>query len=187
MTKSEARAYVKPLRNALSAKEVHDRSEIIMDSVCRLDEFKKSDNILVYVDYNNEVETKNFIEYCIRLGKSVYVPKVYGGTLMKFHKIDSLALLNSGKYGILEPVNEYCDNWDDIKGLMVMPGLAFGRDFGRVGYGKGFYDRYLSAHNGIYTVAVCFDFQLIDKIDIDDYDYRPDVIVTDSEVIFNGV
>ena len=64
-----------------------------------------------------------------------------------------------------------------------MPGLAFGRDFSRVGYGGGFYDRYLEAHGGLATIALCFQFQVFDSIEVESFDYRPEIIVSDEEII----
>lgn len=182
MTKTEAREYVKSIKNNMTKEEVCKKSVLVMDKLFELPEFVTADNIFTYVSYNQEVETFGLIEKSLSLGKNVFVPKVYGKEI-KFHKIDSLALLNSGKYGILEPCNEFLDEWNNVSGTMIMPGLAFGRDFSRVGYGGGFYDRYLSSRSGLVTVAVCFDFQLFESIEIEEFDYRPDVIISDKEVI----
>lgn len=182
MTKAQAREYVKSIKNNMTREEVLTKSSLVINKLFELPEFIETDNIFTYVSYNQEVETFGLIEKSLSLGKSVFVPKVYGKE-MKFHKIDSLGLLNFGKYGILEPSNEFLDEWNDISGTMIMPGLAFGRDFSRVGYGGGFYDRYLSSKDGYVTVAVCFDFQLLESIEVEKFDYRPDVIISDKEVI----
>ncbi|MBQ4283294.1 MAG: 5-formyltetrahydrofolate cyclo-ligase [Lachnospira sp.] len=187
MTKSEARALVKARKSLMSKEEVLAKSRNIVNRLMELKEFCNEKKVLVYVSYNEEVDTWELIERCLSLGKEVYVPKVYGETI-KFHKINSFSLLKAGKYGIMEPSNEFRSEWDNLSGVMIMPGLAFGRDFSRVGYGGGFYDRYLSRSlgalkNKLTTIAVCFDFQIMDSVDVEDYDYRPDIIVSESEVL----
>ncbi len=185
MTKNEVRAQVKALKSAMTHREVAQRSQSVMDKLFELEEFKSATKIFTYVSYNQEVQTLGLIEYCLGLGKEVYVPKVYD-SIIKFHNIDSLGLLNSGKYGILEPCNEFRDEWNGESGVMIMPGLAFGRDFSRVGYGGGYYDRYLSV-NPMTAVAVCFDFQLFESVEIEEYDYRPDIIVSETGVLRRSV
>ena len=182
MTKKDARSYIKELKKAMSEQEIKSRSQKVMDNLLGLEAWHNADRILTYVSYNQEVDTLGLIDEALKLGKEVYVPKVYGKN-MKFHRIDNLGLLKSGKYGILEPDNEFRSEWDNLSGLMIMPGLAFGRDFSRVGYGGGFYDRYLSDNHELTTIAVCFDFQLLDSIEVEEFDYRPDMIVCESEII----
>lgn len=183
MTKEEARTYVKSVKKMMTEEEVVGRSLGIIEKVMALPEFKEADNIYTYVSYNQEVDTKNLIRLSLDMGKNIFVPKVYD-KIIKFHKIDRLELLNLGKYGILEPGNDFLEEWDNVDGVMIMPGLAFGRDFSRAGYGGGFYDRFLEAHKGLKTIGVCFDFQIVDSIEINNYDYRPDIIVSESNIFY---
>ncbi len=183
MDKKMARQYVKNIKKSMSDEDVLKRSESVISKIYSLTEFKENDNILTYVNYNQEVVTKDFINKCIQNNKNVYVPKVYGKE-MKFHKINSLDDLKPGAYGILEPVNE-CSDVED--GFMVMPGVAFDKQLNRAGYGGGYYDRYLENHTNIYKAAVCFDFQIVDNIDTQDFDLKPDVLVTESEVYYGRI
>lgn len=183
MTKSAARDYVKSIKRNMTVEEVTARSINIINKVMELPEFKSADNIYTYVSYNQEVDTHILIKKCLDMGKNIFVPKVYGGDI-KFHRIDSFELLALGKYGILEPDNEFLEEWNEVCGVMIMPGLAFGRDFSRAGYGGGFYDRFLEAHNNLKTIGVCFDFQILDNIETEDYDYRPDIIVSESDTFY---
>lgn len=183
MTKENARAYVKSIKKTMTKEEVDARSCNIIKRVMELPEFKKADNIYTYVSYNQEVDTHILIKECMGIGKNIFVPKVYGRDI-KFHRIDSFELLTLGKYGILEPDNKFLEEWNDTCGVMIMPGLAFGRDFSRAGYGGGFYDRFLASHNNLKTIGVCFDFQILDSIETDVYDYRPDIIVSESDTFY---
>ena len=110
----------------------------------------------------------------------VYVPKVYGQD-MEFIEITDYEELASGNFGILEPVS---DDFEEIEdGLMFMPGIAFDHSRNRIGFGGGYYDRYLARHAGLVTVALAYEFQIVDKIDSEPTDIRPHIIVTESEVI----
>lgn len=183
MTKSEARAYVKSVKKNMTDEEVAARSRFVIEKIMEMPEFKTADNIYTYVSYNQEVDTHIFIKECLDMGKNIFVPKVYGRDI-KFHRIDSFELLVSGKYGILEPDNKFLEEWNEVCGIMIMPGLAFGRDFSRAGYGGGFYDRFLETHNNLKTMGVCFDFQILDNIEVEAYDYRPDIIVSESDTFY---
>lgn len=113
-------------------------------------------------------------------GQTVLVPKVYGRD-MKFHRITALSELKPGKYGILEPDNT--DICEPKQGLMIMPGLAFDKEHHRAGYGGGFYDRYLEQHPAFYKAAVAFSFQIVDHIETERYDLKPDCIITEQAVL----
>lgn len=182
MTKNEARHFIKAEKSKLTASETAQKSRLVMDRLKALTVFQASDNIFTYVSCNQEVDTKGFIEDCLAAGKNVFVPKVYGQQ-MHFHKIDSLALLKAGKYGILEPVNAFDADWEKESGLMIMPGLAFDKRRNRVGYGGGFYDRYLEMHPQFETIAVCFDFQIVDILETESYDLKPQSIVSETMLL----
>ena len=180
MDKKQARKYVKEIKKTLSESEVIERSKNVINRIYGLLQYKNSVNILTYVNYNQEVVTKELINVCLADGKNVYVPKVHGKE-MKFHRINSLDDLKPGAYGILEPVTQYTE--DVSEGLMIMPGVAFDKKLNRAGYGGGFYDKYLEKHPDIYKAAVCFDFQVVDEIETENYDLKPDVLVMESGVL----
>lgn len=180
MTKEEARSFVKAKKSVMTQQQIDAYSQQIFDILVNTDIFLKSENILTYVSYNQEVKTLPFIKHCLLLGKNVFVPKVYGME-MHFHKILDLSELKPGKYGILEPDNGHICVPDT--GLMVMPGLAFDKEHNRVGYGGGFYDRYLAAHPDFFKAAAAFSFQITDGIETDDYDLKPDIIITEQGIL----
>lgn len=181
MDKKHARSYMKEKRKHLSADEINLNSSLITEKLLELEEFKNSDNIFAYVSCNNEVSTFDLIKKCFTLGKNVFVPKVYGAE-MKFHKITSLNELVKGSFNILEPDNNHVT--DKNTGICIMPGLAFDKEFHRVGYGGGYYDKYLNKYSGLIKVAVCFEFQLLknESITADSFDLKPDIIITEKRV-----
>lgn len=180
MTKSRARELVKAQKQNMTTREIAEKSSRILKTLTTLTVFQNADTVLTYVNYNQEVETLPLIAHCLQIGKTVLVPKVYG-KLMQFHQITSVSELKPGKYGILEPDNEQIVTPDT--GFMVMPGLAFDRLHNRAGYGGGFYDKYLAENPGIYKAAVAFAFQIMDYIETEPHDLKPDVIVTEQEII----
>ena len=180
MTKEQARVFVKAEKKKMTPAQIHENSRQIIDRLISQDFFYSADTVLTYVSYNQEVETHSFIDNCLSLGKTVLVPKVYGRD-MKFHRIMALSELKPGKYGILEPDNT--DICEPEQGLMIMPGLAFDKEHHRAGYGGGFYDRYLEQHPAFYKAAVAFSFQIVDHIETESYDLKPDCIITEQAVL----
>ena len=105
---------------------------------------------------------------------------------LHFYEIRHFGQVKPGVMGILEPSEEEgARRAPDPDGavLMIMPGVAFDRRRSRIGYGGGFYDRYLDLHPHLQTAAVAFDFQILDKVPAGEHDKRPDCIYTPSEVI----
>ena len=157
-------------------------SLVIQKAVINSVLFKDAEEILVYADIKKEVCTSLIIETALKLGKKVALPKSYDDGIMKFFYIKSKEDLIIGKYNILEPP----DTFECVgkKGLMIMPGTAFDRNGNRSGYGAGYYDRYLSDHRNLNTAAICFSFQLYDKITYNKHDIKPDMIFTEKEKIY---
>ena len=173
--KKEIRTLITNKKKAMSVEEITAGSRIITDRLELSKEYQDNDNILIYVSYNQEVETSGIINKSLERGKKVYVPKVI------INKED-----RSDKYmefvRIKEPVSDDYEIPQD--GLLVMPGLAFDVTLNRIGYGGGFYDRYL-VKNGdrYYKTAICFDYQVLDDIPAEEFDIRPDMIITDKRII----
>ena len=190
MEKSILRKQARIIRDEQDIEELKKKSKIILGKLYDLSCYKKAKNILTYVSTGSEADTRELIIKAASDKKKVYVPKVYG-KMMKFHKINSLDELCPGYYGILEP-DIHCEEWksgdDNIEGtdLCVMPGLAFDNSFNRIGYGGGFYDRFLSKYPGVVKAALCYEFQMVDSISSEDTDIKPDWIITDMEVRKNG-
>ncbi|SHJ90649.1 5-formyltetrahydrofolate cyclo-ligase [Hespellia stercorisuis] len=142
--------------------------------------FEEAKDIYCYASYQTEVDTYGIIEYALSREKRVAVPRVTGDGTMEFHYIQSVSDLSPGYQGIPEPVKR--DPADTPEGLVIMPGVAFDAEGHRVGYGKGFYDRYLSAHPNYRRIAVAFESQMFDEIPADAHDLCPEYILTECAV-----
>lgn len=181
MTKEEARSYIQNIRKAMPLSLAETRSRSVTGRLYETGLYQHTPDILAYVSCNREVDTYELIRRSIGLGKNVYVPKVYGRE-MRFYRIPDAGVLKPGRFGIPEPPGSLPE-WNGGNALMVMPGLAFDYDRNRVGYGGGFYDRYLSAHPGLDTVALCFDFQLVDRIEAELHDLKPDAVICEQGIL----
>ena len=180
-TKKEIRKYIKNIKSSMNSPEIFEKSFLIQHLLMEQEEYKKEKNIYIYVNYNQEVITTDIIKKSLESGKNVYVPKIHGDVI-KFHQILSFEDdLTPGSFGILEPTNNMSDDLRD--GLLIMPGLAFDMEFHRIGYGGGFYDKYLELPNSHIKLALAYDFQMFDLIATDEFDMKVDVIITQDLVI----
>ena len=112
-----------------------------------------------------------------KLGKSVWFPRVEGSE-MNFYLVEQKEDLQPGAYGILEPTGEYkADGYD---GLLIMPGVAFDEECHRIGYGGGFYDKYLEKHPDLHTIAVAFELQMYRELPFEEHDIKPEKLLQKS-------
>ena len=159
---------------------IEEKSRRITELLTALPEYEDADRIMAYADYNHEVITRYIIEQAWKDGKEVAVPKVFGKDMV-FYRLTDFSQLESGYFGIPEPKEDgETVSWEDA--MMVMPGVAFDENCNRVGYGGGFYDRFLEKHPGIRRVAVGFSFQILSEVPTEPTDIRPQVIVTEEKI-----
>lgn len=185
-TKALIRRQILELRDGMDAEERERKSSLIAGRVMDHPAFKEADCILCYASYKSEADTFSLMGHALAMGKKVYCPKVHGKE-MEFYRIFSMEDLKKGYKGIREPRGEgerlfMPGMAAEEKCLMVMPGSVFDRDRNRIGYGGGYYDRYLAGHAGIATVAVCFDMQVLEKVPSDVYDRKPDMVLTERGI-----
>ncbi len=153
-------------------------SSIVAEKVINLPVFQEAKEIYAYVDYNHEVSTRPIIEAAWKAGKKVAVPKVVGKDMV-FYQLESFDQLEPGYFNIPEPARGEIVDWEYP--LMIMPGVAFDNQRHRVGYGGGFYDRFLEVHN-IPKVAIAFEFQMMEEVPVEPTDILPDAVVTEKQV-----
>ena len=159
--------------------QIEKLSRQVTEQVQSLAVFQEADKIYAYVDYNHEVMTGFLIEEAWKRGKKVAVPKVVGKDLV-FYELKSFDQLEEGYFHIPEPARGEIVDWTDP--LMIMPGVAFDCQCHRVGYGGGFYDRFLEKHPNMKTVAVAFDFQMVEKAPWEKTDIQPEYVVTERKI-----
>lgn len=177
MEKNQIRSEIRKKKRQLSEKEIQDYSAMIANKLYALESFQKTECMYCYVSYNQEVDTKKIISYSLSLGKRVAVPKVIGKQMLFFF-ITDLKELSVGYQGILEPISKITA--DGTNGIMIMPGLAFDMNFHRIGYGGGFYDKYLEVYeeNIQEKIAFGYDFQVVESVQTELFDKTVDCILT---------
>lgn len=183
-TKKEIRREVLAVREAMDETVWKESSRRIVQNLIRHALFAAAEHILCYASYQREVETAEFLEYCLSAGKYVYCPRVSGKD-MEFYRIFSTEELETGFHGIPEPparADLLYRRTKNMRGrsLIVMPGAVFDRQRHRIGYGGGYYDRYLEKVPGIATAALAFSFQIQEAIPFDGHDICPQVIITEK-------
>ena len=176
-TKKDIRKRVLELRSAMSKDEWSEKSNRIQQTVIAHPFFLHANVIYCYIDYRNEAGTRSIIEKAWNLGKKVAVPKVESEE-MNFYYISEFSDLQEGYRQILEPNTDNPANVEDA--LVIMPGVAFDKKRNRIGYGKGFYDKFLEQHPSYKTMALSFECQLVSEIQADAFDLKPDVLITEE-------
>ena len=180
-SKKDIRKKIFAERKLRTDEQIEAMSRTITDKVTALPAFKNANRILVYADYNHEVVTEYLIKEAWKAGKEVAVPKVVGKDMV-FYKLTDFARLEPGYFGIPEPVSGEIVNWS--KALMIMPGVAFDRANHRVGYGGGFYDRYLEKMPEDCEKAIlCRESLMCDEIPTEEHDERMDLVISENGII----
>lgn len=187
MDKGELRKEIKLKREVLDKDTKKIADEKIIKTLLENDIYKDSKVVFVYVNMDSEINTLEIIKELLVSDKIVAVPKVIPVTLkerqMKALKINSLLQLNeSGAFGILEPSIE-CEDISQQVDLIIIPGLAFDLKGNRLGYGGGFYDRFLRKFPNSKRVALCYDFQIYDEIPHEFFDEKVDLIISEENII----
>lgn len=188
MTKQELRNRYLQRRNDLSVRERKEKSIQVLQNLKKLPEFQKAEEVLIYLNYRSEVETLPFVEELLQQKeKRVFVPKVCGMDI-RFFEIISMDDVESGYQGILEPKEgmiEFSVQKPDGKNcIMVLPGSVFDLKCNRMGYGKGFYDRFMKLVPQMYGAGLAFDCQVAPAIPIQAHDYRMNALITESGCYF---
>lgn len=181
MNKKEIRKEILKKRRELADEEVIMSSEIICKKISEMEVYKSANDICLYMAINNEVDPSLLIEDSLSRGKNIWLPKVDGKT-MDFFRFSYETKLVIGPYGIKEPDSETM-LLPDEKTLIIMPGAVFSKERDRIGYGGGYYDRYLYLNPCCKTLAIAYDFQVLEKIPAENHDIKPEYIVTESKII----
>ncbi|WP_280513974.1 5-formyltetrahydrofolate cyclo-ligase [Ruminiclostridium herbifermentans] len=189
--KDEVRKNYIAIRKRLQKHEVIEMSEAVADRLKQLEIIKSAKSIMCFVSFGNEVNTHELIKMWLSEGKQVSVPSVVNSTkeargmyAVKINSFDELK--EAGKYGILEPPLLDCNIITPaLLDVVIVPGSAFDVNKNRMGYGAGYYDRFLSnVSQECCKIGICYDFQVLDKIPYEEYDVPLDLLVTEKRVIY---
>ena len=175
MDKQKMRSEIGKKKSALSQQEIATASEQLAAQLFSHPLYKSAKAIYGYMSYNQEVLTLPILKQAQKDGKRVAVPKIIDNQMV-FLWLDDLSAVEKGYYNIPEPIAN-APVAEDFTALVLMPGLAFDPCGHRCGYGGGFYDRYLASHPTHPTVALCYDFQLFDFLDVDAHDIPVDCVI----------
>ena len=184
--KDAIRKQVLGVRNKLSEEEVSCLSERIFLKLKENSFFNDSINVMVYLDFKHEVKTDTIINYCLQNNKKVYVPICIPETHeLCISRITSLDQLQTGHFGIREPFPEHIRLSDSrLLDLVLVPGVAFDASGNRIGFGAGYYDRFLKRlRPDAVKAALAYSFQVVEHVPSDEYDIPADYIVTENNTI----
>ncbi len=175
MNKQELRNMIRQRKRAMTPEEIQRRSDALRERFLRTDAYRQARTIYGYLPYNQEVRTVPILEQALRDGKKVAVPKVYGDE-MKFICLDDLTQVAKGYAGIPEPIADGPVAMDETA-LVLMPGLAFDPQGRRIGYGGGFYDKFLRREPNHPTLALCYSFQMLEHLETEEFDIPVDCVL----------
>lgn len=175
VNKQELRRTVRQRKRAMTEEEIVMRSEKLAELFTASPAYRDAATLYGYMPYNQEVRTVPMMRRALLDGKRVAVPKVYGDE-MKFIYITDFDGMEKSEFGIPEPVADD-PVAEDKTALVLMPGLAFDAEGHRIGYGGGFYDKFLEAEPNHPTLALCYEFQMFPKLETDEHDIPVDTVL----------
>jgi len=182
LKKEDIRKKLIRARLRLLPEEVDSASLMIMSRVFMLEEFRKANIVMFYIDAKNEVKTRQAVKKALEMGKRVVVPKVKESQAMDAIEIEDLDELLPGTFGILEPIKDNGMSPEKID-MVIVPGVGFDRKGYRLGFGGGYYDNFLpKLRAGVKKVAVAFEIQVLDELPAEPHDARMDMIITQKTI-----
>lgn len=184
--KAEIRAFVLGKRDALPLAEHREEGHAIVGRLLVSEAFRKARTVLGYCSFGSEIDTTPLLNAILAAGKTLVLPKLNpaaGG--LDLYAVTSLdADLRPGTWGIREPDSACAPVALTAIDFILVPGIAFDRRGGRIGYGKGYYDKLLAAFHAVNryppAVAAAFDLQIVDSIPMESHDVPVDALVTGS-------
>jgi len=175
MDKKELRRRIRERKRAMTESEIDGKSALLGLKFRASTLYSQANTIYGYLPYNQEVRTVPMLQQALRDGKRVAVPKVFGDE-MRFIYMTDLTAVEKGYAGIPEPVAS-SPVADDPTALVLMPGLAFDAEGHRIGYGGGFYDKFLEKEPDHPTLALCYDFQMMEHLETEEHDIPVEQVI----------
>ncbi len=175
MNKQELRRAIRERKRAMTEEEIVERSNALAEKFYHTPAYQAAATIYGYLPYNQEVRTVPMLQRALDDGKRVAVPKVYGDE-MRFIYLEDLTQVAKGYAGIPEPIAD-APVAEDKQALVLMPGLAFDPQGHRIGYGGGFYDKFLAKEPHHPTLALCYEFQMQAHLDTEEFDIPVDTVL----------
>ena len=187
LEKKELRRKAIEFRDSLIFAEIKEKSEKIFQNFYLLPLYKEAKNIMTYVSIRKEINTHDFIKKALDDNKNIFIPKTNPSSkkIILSQLIDFDKDLERGHWGLLEPKKEALQPTSyEILDLIIVPGIAFSEKGYRIGYGGGYYDRFLSSlPKEVITLSLAFDSQIFESLPIESFDIPIDYILTESRLI----
>ncbi len=178
--KEQIRNVAKKYRTNLKPEKKKELDIIIQENFLNSDYYTNAQTILAYVSKNIEISTDLILQSVLESGKNLALPKCREGNKIDFFIVSDLSQLKKGFYDLLEPDKEKCEKLSDIKNsICLVPGLVFDREGYRLGFGKGYYDRFLQSYSGI-CAGMCYCKLVEDKLPRGFYDKPVNVVFTEK-------
>ncbi|WP_298844402.1 5-formyltetrahydrofolate cyclo-ligase [Clostridium sp.] len=174
-------------RKNMSQKDIFTYSNKIVNNLMKLPQFINCKNIMLYISFNNEVDTYKLAKWCLNNGKTVIAPYCIKSCskIIPFIINNLETDLTKSTFGIMEPKHDTLmkANIQNID-LIIVPGVVFDVACNRIGFGAGYYDRFLPMKaKGTPTIGICYDYQITDKVPVDEYDVPLNFIITEKRII----
>ncbi|MDO5088264.1 MAG: 5-formyltetrahydrofolate cyclo-ligase [Leptotrichiaceae bacterium] len=182
MSKDKIRSDIIQKRNLLTEEFIEKSSNVIMENLKIY--IKKVQNIMIFMDMKNEVKVTKLIN--LYPYKNFYIPKTFPNGEMKINIYNEKDLVLH-KFGYYESNSPVFYN-ENILELVIVPAVAFDKSKNRIGFGKGYYDRFLSKmkknRNIPLIIGICYDFQIFDNIPSEKHDVKIDIVITEKNIIY---
>lgn len=179
LEKRKIRDEIKKLRLNLTKEQLEKESEFIYNKIIDSKIFEKAEVVMSYMSFQNEVDTEKINEYIISCGKKLLLPKMLDREIIKPIQYTG-RFQKDNSFGIKEPIGKIYDG--DID-LIIVPGVVFDRDGNRIGYGKGYYDRFLKLYPKAKKISLAYEFQILDSLEVEEHDEKIDEIITKNNII----
>ena len=175
--KKELRKEIRARKRDIPVDELREMSRLLCKRLLANERLGNASTVMMYYPLGDEVDVTPVIEQLAESGKTVVLPQVTGEAEMVLRRYTGKADLREGAFGIMEPCGELFTDYEAID-VAIIPGMAFDRHGNRLGRGKGYYDRFLPLlPTRVYKIGVCFPFQLLDDIPMEEHDKRVNLIV----------
>ena len=179
LEKRKIRDKIKKLRSNLTKEQVAEESKLIYNQIIDNKIFERAEVVMSYMSFQNEIDTEKINDYIISCGKKLLLPKMIDREVIKpIEYTGEFEIDNS--FGIKEPVGEIYNG--DID-LIIVPGVVFDIEGNRIGYGRGYYDRFLKLYPRARKISLAYEFQIIDNLEVEEHDEKIDEIVTKNNII----
>ncbi len=190
MDKRTLRSKIFQLRDALNSEQTREKSLKIADNLYKLPSYQQAGNVMFFLSFRSEVDTRPAVEKSMALGKRICIPKALPETreLVPSLLLDWEQDLALGAYDIPEPRPETLRPVEPGEiDLLIVPGVAFDCNGNRLGYGGGYYDRFFPLlRPETPLVALAFDLQIVPSVPVEEWDQTVHYIVTEKRVIVTG-